>query len=47
MKINPTEKVKDALILNFLVRVDLLNQQIKNIEDSRKDKESQEKETSV
>lgn len=48
MKINPTEKVKDALILNFLVRMDLLNQQIKNIEDSRKKKEeNQEKETSV
>lgn len=45
MKINPTEKVKDALILNFLVRMDLLNQQIKNIEDSRKKKE--ENQTSV
>jgi hypothetical protein len=47
MKINPTEKVKDALILNFLVRMDLLNQQIQNIEDSRKSEESQEKETAV
>jgi hypothetical protein len=28
MKINPSEKVKDALILNMLVRIDLLNQQI-------------------
>jgi hypothetical protein len=47
MKINPTEKVKDALILNFLVRMDLLNQQIKNIEDSRKKEENKDKETSV
>jgi hypothetical protein len=47
MKINPTEKVKDALILNFLVRMDLLNQQIKNIEDNRKSEENKEKETSV
>jgi hypothetical protein len=47
MKINPTEKVKDALILNFLVRMDLLNQQIKSIEDSRKKEESPEKDTSV
>jgi len=46
MKVNPTEKVKDALILNFLVRVDLLNQQIKNIEDNKKNAENQE-ETSV
>lgn len=46
MKINPTEKVKDALILNFLVRMDLLNQQIKNIEDAKREK-SKEKEASV
>ncbi|HZY79797.1 MAG TPA: hypothetical protein VFE50_09755 [Cyclobacteriaceae bacterium] len=36
MKTSPSEKVKDALILNMLVRIDLLNQQIKKIEDSRK-----------
>jgi hypothetical protein len=35
MKANPTEKVKDALILNMLVRIDLLNQQIHEIEQSR------------
>jgi hypothetical protein len=46
MKINPTEKVKDALILNFLVRMDLLNQQIKNIEDAKREK-SEVKEASV
>ena len=36
MKTRPTEKVKDALILNLLVRIDLLNQQLKKLEDSRK-----------
>jgi len=46
MKINPTEKVKDALILNFLVRMDLLNQQIKSIEDAKLE-QSEEKEASV
>jgi hypothetical protein len=36
MKVHPSEKIKDALILNMLVRIDLLNQQIKNLEDSEK-----------
>lgn len=31
----PSKKVRDALILNILVRVDLLNQQIKKLEDSK------------
>lgn len=39
MKSNPSEKIKDALILNMLVRIDLLNQQIKNLEDSEKKSE--------
>lgn len=34
MKSHPSEKIKDALILNMLVRIDLLNQQIKSLEDS-------------
>jgi hypothetical protein len=34
MKNHPNKKLKDALILNFLVRLDLLNQQIKKLEDS-------------
>lgn len=38
MKNRPTEKVKDALILNLLVRIDLLNQQLKRLEDLKKDK---------
>lgn len=36
MKVSPSEKVKDALILNMLIRIDLLNQQIKKLEDNRK-----------
>jgi hypothetical protein len=36
MKTKPTEKVKDALILNILVRIDLLNQQIKKLEEDRR-----------
>lgn len=39
MRQKPSEKVKDALVLNMLVRIDLLNQQIKKLEDSRKPKE--------
>ncbi len=36
MKAQPSEKIKDALILNMLVRIDLLNQQIKILEESEK-----------
>ena len=36
MKIRPSEKVKDAMVLNLLIRIDLLNQQIKKLEDNRK-----------
>jgi len=39
MKAHPSEKIKDALILNMLVRIDLLNQQIKSLEDSEKNSE--------
>ncbi len=41
MKTQPSEKIKDALILNLLVRIDLLNQQIKNLEDFEKEKDEQ------
>ena len=44
-KVRPSEKVKDALILNILVRIDLLNQQIKRLEDQKS--ESKKPETSV
>ena len=33
MKTSPSSKVKDALILNMLIRIDLLNQQIQKLED--------------
>jgi len=42
MKTSPSTKVKDALILNMLVRIDLLNQQIQKLEDHRKSDESQQ-----
>ena len=32
MKTHPTQKVKDALVLNLLVRIDLLNQQLHKLE---------------
>jgi len=38
MRANPSEKVKDALILNILVRMDLLDQQIKKLEESKEDR---------
>lgn len=33
MKSRPSEKVKDALVLNLLVRIDLLNQHLKRLEE--------------
>lgn len=35
MKKRPSQKVKDALVLNMLVRIDLLNQQLQRLEESR------------
>jgi hypothetical protein len=35
MKSRPSAKVKDALVLNLLVRIDLLNQQIKKLEERK------------
>lgn len=32
MKTRPSQKVKDALVLNLLVRIDLLNQQLHKLE---------------
>ena len=32
MKLHPSKKVKDALILNFLIRIDLLNQQLHELD---------------
>lgn len=36
MKNRPTQQVRDALVLNLLVRIDLLNQHIQRLEDARK-----------
>lgn len=33
MKVRPSQKVKDALVLNLLVQIDLLNQQLHKIEE--------------
>lgn len=38
MKKHPSDKVKDALVLNMLVRIDLLNQQIQKLEESKQRK---------
>lgn len=37
MRNRPSDKVKDALVLNLLVRIDLLNQQIQKLEESERD----------
>lgn len=36
LKNHPSKKVKDALVLNLLVRINLLNQQLQKLEDSEK-----------
>lgn len=41
MKSRPSEKVRDALVLNLLVRIDLLNQQIQQLEQRKKQPEPQ------
>lgn len=43
MRVHPSQKVKDALVLNLLVRIDLLNQQlhkIEQVEEKEKEKDS-------
>ena len=39
LKKRPSAKVKDALVLNMLVRIDLLNQQIQKLEETKQQKE--------
>jgi hypothetical protein len=41
MKTHPTQKVKDALVLNLLVRIDLLNQQLHKLEKGYKTEEEE------
>lgn len=36
MKTRPSQKVKDALVLNLLIRIDLLNQQLHKIDEGEK-----------
>ena len=43
MKAHPSQKVKDALVLNLLVQIDLLNQQLHKIEESGEKTEKEKK----
>jgi hypothetical protein len=47
MKTRPSEKVKDALVLNLLVRIDLLNQQLHRLEEKQVETEKQKSERST
>jgi hypothetical protein len=47
MKTSPSQKVKDALVLNLLVRIDLLNQQLHKLEKEYKKDNYQEPKKSV
>ena len=48
MKKHPTKEVKDALVLNLLVRIDLLNQQLHKLETKEyKAEETEEKKTEI
>lgn len=38
MKARPSQKVKDALVLNLLVRIDLLNKHLKRLEEAQPEK---------
>jgi hypothetical protein len=40
MKNRPSQKVKDALVLNLLVRIDLLNQQLHHLEKEPQERKS-------
>jgi len=48
MKTSPSQKVKDALVLNLLVRIDLLNQQLYKLDkEFSKDREQTEDDETV
>jgi len=47
MKNSPSEKVKDAMILNLLVRIDLLNQRLHKLEEEHKAETREESKRSV
>lgn len=42
MKNRPSQKVKDALVLNLLVRIDLLNQQLQRLDEGTYDDKDQQ-----
>ena len=46
MRTRPSQKVKDALVLNLLVRINLLNQQLHRLEEDLKKDDAAEKENS-
>jgi hypothetical protein len=39
MKVRPSKKVKDALVLNLLVRIDLLNKQLEKLDKAQEESE--------
>ena len=43
MKVSPSKKVKDALVLNLLVRIDLLNQQLHKLESGEYSQDKEDK----
>ncbi len=47
VKIRPSQKVKDALVLNLLVRINLLNQQLHKLEEEMKPETNNENQSSV
>lgn len=47
LKKRPSKEVKDALVLNLLVRINLLNQQIDDLENGYQDKKSDGPEKSI
>ena len=44
MKSTPSQKVKDALVLNLLVRINLLNQQLYKLDQEYNKKEKKDEE---
>jgi len=47
MRIHPSAKVKEALVLNLLVRIDLLNQQLHHLEEDDKTGDADDKKKNV
>jgi hypothetical protein len=47
MKTRPSKKVKDALVLNLLVRIDLLNQQLQKLEEVYTEEKPAKKESNT